>query len=159
MRISALVVVALLGCSKSSSQAPDKGSAVAPPAGSAVAADCSQLDAPVKAMFERMGAQITAIELAFADGGDCTKLEAALKALDTPRYMGDMKGFALQMKPLMTPACEEYLNQLGGTGEATFKGRFEKVLAVAKAAHERCAEPNVRAAIGATLQMFMRKKN
>lgn len=156
MRIIALLVVSLLGCSKSSSPpAADKGSAVA---GSAVAADCSKLDAPVKAMFERMGKHITGIELAFADGGDCKKLEAALELLDTPRYMEDMKGFAQQMKPLMTPACEDHLNKLGSTGEATFRGRFEKLLPVAKAAHERCTEPSVRAAIGATLQMFMRKK-
>lgn len=163
MRIAALVLVALLGCSKSSSPAPDKGSAagsaITPAAGSAVAADCTKLDAPVKAMFERMGSHITAIEAAFANGADCKKLEAALKALDTPAYMEEMKNVALQMKPLMTPACEEHLNKLGSTGEATFKGRFEKLLGVAKVAHERCTEPAARAAIGATLQMFMRNKN
>lgn len=159
MRIAGLVVIALLGCSNSSSQAPDKGSAVAAVSGSA-AADCKKLDAPVKAMFERMGKQIAGIELAFADGSsDCKKLEASLRGLDTPGYMEEMQGFALQMKPLMTPSCEEYLNALGSTGEGTFKGRFEKVLVVAKAAHERCTEPTVRASIGATLQMFMRKKN
>ena len=160
MRIAALVLLALLGCSKSSSQAPDTGSAA--PAGSSSAAaapaDCSKLDAPVKAMFERMGSHIAAIEVAFADGGDCKKLEASLRALDTPGYMEEMKGFAMQMKPLMTPSCEDYLNKLGGTGEATFKGRFEKILVVAKAAHERCTDEPVRAAIGSTLQMFMRKK-
>lgn len=159
MRISGLLLLTVLGCNKSSSQAPDKGSAVAAGSGSAVVADCTRLDAPVKTMFERMGTQISGIELAFADGSDCKKLEAALRALDTPRYMEDMKGFALQMKPLMTPACEDHLNQLGSTGEATFKGRFEKLLPVAKAAHERCTDESVRAAIGATLQMFMRKKN
>ena len=160
MRIAAVVVLALVGCSKTSSQSPDKGSAVSAGSGSAAApADCSKLDAPVKTMFERMGSHITAIEVAFADCADCKKLEASLRALDTPRYMEEMKGFAVQMKPLMTPACEDYLNKLGSTGEVTFKGRFEKVLAVAKAAHERCTDETVRAAIGATLQMFMRKKS
>lgn len=160
MRIAAVVLLAVLGCSKSSSQPPDQGSAVATGSGSAAAApaDCSKLDAPVKTMFERMGSHITAIEAAFTET-DCKKLEVALRALDTPRYMEEMKGFALQMKPLMTPACEDYLNKLGSTGEATFKGRFEKVLVVAKAAHERCTDETVRAAIGATLQMFMRKKS
>ncbi|MBA3455401.1 MAG: hypothetical protein H0T42_20075 [Deltaproteobacteria bacterium] len=158
MRVAGLLVLALLGCSKSSSQAPDKGSAVAPVTVGSGSADCSKLDAPVKAMFERMGTQISGIEAAFADGADCKKLESALRALDTPRYMEDMKGFALHMKPLMTPACEGYLNELGSTGEATFKGRFEKLLPVAKAAHERCTDESVRAAIGATLQMFMRRK-
>lgn len=162
MRIAGVLVIAVIGCSKSSSPAPDKGSAVgsaaAPAAGSAAPADCTKLDAPVKAMFERMGTQITGIELAFAEGSDCKKLEAALNGLDTPRYMEDMKGFALQMKPLVTAACEAHLNSLGSTGEATFKGRFEKMLVVAKAAHERCPEPNVRAVIGSTLQMFMRQR-